>query len=92
MGSRMSETSFAPFGNRKGINLIPGNMFKPGNHHLRDSFARVQQERGIRKIDQDNPDFSPVIGINGTGGIYNGDTVFGGKPAAGSNLGFVAFG
>ena len=65
----MTKASGSPFGFIQQFNRLPCNMCMCSNYHLANPFAILNSKRLIGKVDKDNSDLSPVIGINGAGGV-----------------------
>ena len=60
------------------------------NDHLCNAVSTVKYVRFGTQIDQRDLYFAAVIGINGSGGIYQSDAMVDGQTAAGSDLSFIS--
>jgi hypothetical protein len=63
----MAKTTSTPAGFDQLFYQFPYHVFVGGNYHLADSFAIFHNKIVLRKVNEDDPYFAPVIGINGTG-------------------------
>lgn len=45
------------------------------NHHLTNTFSVLYGKIDIRKIDQNHPYFTPIIGIDSSGSIHYSNTM-----------------
>ena len=57
-----------------------------GDEHLRDSHAAFDRETVLPQVDEGDADFAAVVGIDGAWCVDQGDSVFGGQTAAGTDL------
>ena len=71
----MAEATSTAFGVIEGLDSFPVYGFVTGNDHLGDAFTIVDNKRFVREIDQDDADFAPIVGIDGTRRVGHGDTV-----------------
>jgi len=58
---------------------------------LRDAVAAFYCERVAAVVDEDYFDFSPIIGVDCSGGIEDGYAMFQSQPASRTNLYFQSF-
>ena len=72
------------------IDGIEGGMDDAGNDELGDAHATLYTERLVAMVDEVNMDFSAIVGIDGTGSVKDGKTVFTRKTAARTHLCLVA--
>lgn len=85
----MAKTAGAPLGPRQVVqrgNLHQVHLTELGNYHLGDTLSWLDFERFLRKIDQDDPDLTTIVGVNGAGSVQHGDAVFEGQSAPWTNL------
>ena len=76
-----------------GVELIDGiesGMDDAGNDELGDTHATLYAERLAAMVDKVNMDFSAIVGIDGTGSVKDGKTVFTRKTTAWTHLCLVA--
>ena len=72
--------------------LLPHNAGVWRNNHLRDPVTTLDEKILLPKISEYNFHFTTVVCINGAGRVQNCHLVLGSKPAAWTNLRFVALG
>jgi hypothetical protein len=60
-----------------------------GNNQLGNAQGRGYSKWLVAKVGEDNLDFAPVIGIDSSGAVKNGNTVFESQTRAWANLGFI---
>ena len=89
---RVPESARSAFGFIEGVDLFPFGLFVPGDDHLSDALAGIDDEIFLGQVDQDHADFPAVVGVDGAGGVEDGDAFLGGETAAGTDLGFKSFG
>lgn len=89
---RVTESAGSPFGIVEDFDRFPFYLLAGGNDHLTDPFAIVDDKGFVRQIDEDNSDFPPIVGIDGTRRIQQGDSMFDGQSAPGTHLGLIAVG
>jgi hypothetical protein len=90
--TRVAETSVPPKGNVEIINL---NEHCPGDrrhYQLRDPLTVANDKWFAPVVDDDHSDLTTVIGINGPGGIHQGNAVLEGQSAPRTHLGFITIG
>ncbi len=58
-----------------------------GNHHLGYALTGHNLKRFLGQVNQNYLNLSPVVCVNGTGGIENRNSMLGSQSAAGSHLG-----
>jgi hypothetical protein len=88
----MAVTTFAARSFVQHFYLLPINPLVFGNYHLGNPVAGIDLKYGIRKIDEQYANLSPVIGINSTRRVYNANTMLIGQSAARTDLRLVTFG
>jgi hypothetical protein len=66
LGSGMTETTCSPFGAVQSIGLLPFHPAVRSHNHLGNSFSIFNDKWGIRQINEQNFNFTTVIGINGS--------------------------
>jgi hypothetical protein len=88
----MAKSAFAAGGRgeRRGGN--PFDLYYRCYDELRYPHARGYGKGFSAEVDEEDADFSPVVGVNRAGAIEEGDAVVQGQAAARAHLGFVAFG
>ena len=86
----MSKSPGIPYCFVKFFCNIPFGFHYALNYHLRDAVAGLQDLFTVRKVDQQNLNFSPVVSINCAGAVETGDALFEREAASGPNLCFVA--
>lgn len=79
----MTETTGTSLRGFECVYFLPGRLTMRGNHHLTDSFSVFDLHFLLRQIDQNNPYFAPVVGINSAGSVQYGESFFEGQTAAG---------
>ena len=70
------------------INLLPGRSKNPRDDHLGDSISIPDRERPLVKVDQENTDLAPVIGVDGPGTVDDANAIPNGQTAARPDLTF----
>ena len=84
----MSESSCASLGFIELFDELPLGLFMACNDHLRYALSVLNDEVLGREIHKDDADFSPVVGINGSGSIQYRDAMLDGQATARPHLGF----
>lgn len=74
------------------LHRLPGYVGVCGDHHLGDAVAVVDGEVVLAEVDEYDSDFATVVGIDGAGGIDDGDSVVEGEAGAGPDLAFISLG
>lgn len=88
----MSEAAITARGFVECFYFCPLHLFVARYHELGNALTVLYDEGDIAEIDEDNADLSPVVCIDGTGCVEEGDAVFHGQPRSGTYLRFIAFG
>ena len=57
-----------------------------GHDHLRNPLSGFHLEGLLRQVDQNDPNFTPVIGIDRPGRVQHGNPMFGSQPAPRTDL------
>lgn len=79
----MTEASGSTFCFIKNFHLIPFRLFITGNNHLSNPFSIFYHKIFRRKVHQNNTYLAPVICINRTRSIQQGDSLFNANPLRG---------
>ena len=88
----MSESSLSPLCVVEVVGRLPFNVTVPGDDELRDSLSVVDGLRLIAEVDEDNADFSAVVGIDGSWRVEHGEPPFECQSASWPDLAFNTFG
>jgi hypothetical protein len=88
----VAEARFAALGGREGGDDFPLGLGDRAENHLGDTHARFDKEGLLTEVDEEDLDFAAVVGIDGAGGVEEGDAVMEGQTAAGADLGLPAKG
>ena len=86
----MSISAFAALCLVEHFHLDEFALLMAGNNHLGNTLTVVHNEVVLRQIDEQNADFTAIIGIDGTWGIQYGDTFLQRQSAARPYLCLVA--
>src|SRR6266702_7082121 len=89
--ARMAETAIASDTLAKFLNLHQRGPGKWGEHQLSNTLTAPDNERLRTVVDHNHPDLATVIGVDGPGGVDQGNAVFEGQAASGPHLGLVPF-
>ena len=87
----MSETTGSAIGFFQHFNRFPSNMFMPGNNHLANTLTVLNHKLFVRQVDQDNPNFATIVGIDCSRRIQNGNSLLLGQPTSWTNLSFETY-
>ena len=88
----MPKPSFATFCFRQCLHLNRLDLFATGEDDLRDAVAAVDDERLVGQVDEDDAYLSTVVGVDGAGGVEDGDAFFDSQATARPHLTLIAFG
>ena len=72
----MSISSFAPDGFVEYLNSLKISLFVSGDYHLGDTLTILHHEVFLRKVNQDNADFSAIVGIDCARRVQHGNAFF----------------
>jgi hypothetical protein len=67
---------------------VPDGLYHRCDDHLGNSVTTIDDKIGLAVIDQIDADFAAIIGVDRSGRIYAGNTVFCSETGPGANLGF----
>jgi hypothetical protein len=70
----------------KVVNLLDACTDYGLDHELRNSHSARNRERFVTQVDEYNPNFSPIIRVNGSRRVKNGDSVSECEARTGPNL------
>ncbi|EJW94171.1 hypothetical protein EVA_17724 [gut metagenome] len=88
----MSESTCTALGFIEHFNRSPFHYFMTGYNHLGDAFAILHHKVFLREVDEDNPDFTTIVGVDRSGGIEHANTFLEGQTGTGTDLGLIACG
>lgn len=74
------------------VDLFPIDALVAGYYHLADAFAVVDDEGFLGEVNDDDTNLAAVVGVDGAGGVGDGDTMFERKAGAGAYLTLEAAG
>jgi hypothetical protein len=67
---------------------LPGGGFVPSDDHLGDAHAAGDGDGLFSQVDQEDLNFAAVVGVDGSWGVGDGESMFEGQAATGADLGF----
>ena len=88
----MSESAGVAGGFVKVFHFLQFNLVDPVDDHLGNPVPPVKGVRFRAEVDYRDLDLTPVVGIDGAGGVDQPDTVLDRQTAAGPDLGFIPSG
>jgi hypothetical protein len=74
------------------IHGLKQRLFELREHQLGDAVPAPDRERFVAEIEKDDPDFAPVICIDGARPVQHADPVLQRQSAPGPDLSLVSFG
>ena len=87
----MSEAAGASLGIGEGVSLLPHNLLMAGDNHLGDALSIFYDKIFGRKINEDDADFAPIVGVDGARCVEHGNAALDGKAATGAHLCLVTW-
>ena len=87
-----TESLGSPFGFLEGDFQLGVEWVEGGQDELGDTVPMLEGEGLIAQVDQEDFQFSPVVAVDGTWGIEDGDAMMDGEAGAGAHLAFPAGG
>ena len=84
----MSVAAFSPFGRVKFIDNFEFSLLMPGDNHLGNPFAIVDDKVLSREVHQKNHYLTTIVGIDSARSVEDGYSMLQSQPAARANLCF----